>query len=286
MRRDAGEVLPDALVAQIYNRTSGVPLLVEEFSRLACESAMFEPARMASVPGAVASARELPATLQELVMARLDRMSVDRDIAQLAATLGREVDYALLAAVVTVDEQTLRAELAKLVSAGIIYAIGRPPECVYLFKHVLIEEALYSAVSEHKRRRFHQQVAEIIEAAFYDENNIPYGDSFAQVLESSLESGETAALIAVVGDAYASRPWCRRELRMFCQPKCIMPEPVENRTVQPVVEVWARQPVLVVDVLEGKSLTRGLTELATVPVLRCAATSPNGSRRKRLSPRC
>jgi predicted ATPase len=69
MRRDAGEVLPEALVAQIYNRTSGVPLLVEEFSRLACESAMFEPARIASSPGTAASARELPATLQELVMA-------------------------------------------------------------------------------------------------------------------------------------------------------------------------------------------------------------------------
>ena len=166
MRRDAGEVLPEALVAQIYNRTSGVPLLVEEFSRLACESAMFEPARIASSPGTAASASELPATLQELVMARLDRMSGNRDVAQLAATLGREFDYALLAAVVTVDEQTLRAELAKLVSAGIVYAMGQPPECVYLFKHVLIEEALYSAIREPKRRRFHQQVAEVIEARF------------------------------------------------------------------------------------------------------------------------
>lgn len=96
-------------------------------------------------------------------------------------------------------------------------------------------------------------------AAFYDENNIPYGDSFSQVLEASLASGETAALIAVVSDAYATRPWCRRELRSFCQPKCIMPG---------YAEVWALQPVLVVDVLEGKRLTRGLTELATVPVLR------------------
>ena len=127
---------------KFISRTKGVPLLVEEFSRLACESAMFEPARVASAPGTKSSTGELPATLQELVMARLDRMSADHEVAQLAATLGREFDYDLLAAVVTVDEQTLRAELAKLVSAGIIYAIGQPPECVYLFKHVLIEEAL------------------------------------------------------------------------------------------------------------------------------------------------
>ena len=74
-----------------------------------------------------AGTRELPATLQELVLARLDQMSGKRDVAQLAATLGREFDYDLLAAVVTVDEQTLRTELAKLVSAGILYATGQPP---------------------------------------------------------------------------------------------------------------------------------------------------------------
>ena len=96
-------------------------------------------------------------------------------------------------------------------------------------------------------------------AAFFDENNIPYGDNFADVLNGALEAGETAALIAVVSDAYASRPWCRKELRSFCQPTCIMPGHIE---------VWALQPVLLVDVLEGKKLTRGLTELATVPVLR------------------
>ena len=166
MRRDAGEVLPEALVAQIYNRTSGVPLLVEEFSRLAFESAMFESARVAAFTCTVAGTRELPATLQELVLARLDQMSGKRDVAQLAATLGREFDYDLLAAVVTVDEQTLRTELAKLVSAGILYATGQPPTCAYFFKHVLIGEALYSAIGEIERRRFHRQVAEVVEARF------------------------------------------------------------------------------------------------------------------------
>ena len=166
MRRDAGEVLPEALVGQIYNRTNGVPLLVEEFSRLACESAMFEPARVAASTCKSAGTRELPATLQELVLARLDQISGKRDVAQLAATLGRKFDYDLLAAVVTIDEQTLRSELAKLISAGILYATGPPPECAYFFKHVLIEEALYSAIGEMERRQFHQQVAEVAEARF------------------------------------------------------------------------------------------------------------------------
>src|ERR1700680_2134021 len=125
---------------------------------MSLESTVFESAGVGSPAASAANPRELPRTLQELVMARLDRMSSNREVAQLAATLGREFDYELLAAVVTVDEQTLRAELAKLVSAGILYVKGQPPARTYLFKHALIEEALHSAIEEPKRRRFHQQV--------------------------------------------------------------------------------------------------------------------------------
>ena len=71
--------------------------------------------------------REIPATLQDLMMARLDRMEGEREVAQLAATLGREFSYELLAAVATMDEPTLQAELAKLVQAEILYSKGKPP---------------------------------------------------------------------------------------------------------------------------------------------------------------
>ena len=166
MRRDAGGVLPEALIAQIYSRTGGVPLLVEEFSRLACDSAMFESRGGPAHAGAPEKLKELPASLQELVMTRLEQMACARDVAQVAATIGREFDYSLLAAVVALDEQTLRGELSKLMAAGILYAVGQPPECVYTFKHVLIEEALYSAIGEAQRRQFHLQVAEAMETKF------------------------------------------------------------------------------------------------------------------------
>jgi predicted ATPase len=166
MRRDVNGPLPESLVGQIYHRTSGVPLLVEEFTRLVRESAVFESAGGSSPRGRGANMRELPPTLQELVMARLDRMSSNREVAQFAATLGREFDYELLAAVVTIDEQTLRAELAKLVSAGILYVKGQPPACMYRFKHALLEEALHGAIDQPNRRRFHKQVAEVMETRF------------------------------------------------------------------------------------------------------------------------
>ena len=156
MRRDAGSTLPDSLVAQIYQRTGGVPLLVEEFIRMVRESAIFEQTHEQAIP----------ATLQHLVMARLDRMSSNREVAQFAATLGREFHYEVLAAVVSVDESTLQSELAKLAEAEILYVKGQPPHCAYLFKHALLEEALHSSLAETERRQFHRQVAEVMEARF------------------------------------------------------------------------------------------------------------------------
>ena len=166
MRRDAGDELPEGLLAQIYTRGAGVPLLVEEFGRMARDSARFEPIGLPAEIGPRTRMNELPATLEDLVVARLDQMSCDRDVVQIAATIGREFDYMLLAAVVKVDEETLQRELGKLLSAGILYARGQPPASIYTFKHVLIEEALYSATSEARKRQFHLQVAEAIETRF------------------------------------------------------------------------------------------------------------------------
>ena len=166
IRGDSNERLPDSLVAQIYERTGGVPLLVEEFTRMVRESTVLDEAAEASGSDIAANVKEIPATLQDLVIARLDWMSSNREIAQLAATLGRDFDYELLASVAEVEEPSLGAELAKLVSANILYVEGQPPECTYHFRHTLLEEALYAAIEEPKRRQFHQQIAEVLEARF------------------------------------------------------------------------------------------------------------------------
>ncbi|HET6407350.1 MAG TPA: AAA family ATPase, partial [Chthoniobacteraceae bacterium] len=156
IRKSAGGALPNSLVAQIYDRTNGVPLLVEEFIRMIRESAVF---------GREGS-QEIPTTLQQLVIARLDRMHSNREVVQFAATLGREFQYEMLAAVVSVDEPTLQAELAKLADAEILFSKGSPPRCAYLFKHALLEEALHNTIEETQRRQFHRQVAEVMETRF------------------------------------------------------------------------------------------------------------------------
>ncbi len=166
MRKKTGSDLPESVVEQVYDRAGGVPLFVEEFTKMVQESAVPDRAGQGDAVSGAWLRREIPATLQDLVMARLDRMEGERDVAQLASTLGREFSYDLLAAVAGMDEPTLQVELAKLVQAEILYPKGRIPRCTFIFKHALLEDALYNALVEGKRRQFHGRIAETLEARF------------------------------------------------------------------------------------------------------------------------
>jgi serine/threonine protein kinase/predicted ATPase len=164
MRGKAGESLPDAVIEQVYDRTSGVPLFVEEFTKMVQEAGVLE-AEESGLQKAL-PAHEIPATLQDLVMARVDRMEGERGLAQLAAVLGREFSYELLSAVANLAEATLQTELAHLAQAEILYPKGRPPRCSYIFKHALVEDALYNSLVKSKRQQFHARVGEMLEMRF------------------------------------------------------------------------------------------------------------------------
>jgi TOMM system kinase/cyclase fusion protein len=166
MRKKAGNSLPEAVIEQVYDRAGGVPLFVEEFTKMVQESGVLDQAGEGGTLPKTLAAHEIPATLQDLVMARLDRMEEERELAQLAAVLGREFSHELLAAVAGVDEPTLQAELAKLIQAEILYPKGRPPRCTYIFKHALLEDALYNALVKGKRQQFHRRIAEALEVRF------------------------------------------------------------------------------------------------------------------------
>jgi class 3 adenylate cyclase/tetratricopeptide (TPR) repeat protein len=166
IRKKAGGTLPDAVVDQVYDRAGGVPLFVEEFTKMVQELGMLDPTGQGRTLTQALPAHEIPATLQDLVMARLDRMEGGREIAQLAAVLGREFGYELLSTVATVDESALQSELAKLVQAEILYQKGRPPRSTYTFKHALLEDALYNALVKGRRQQFHRRIAEVLEARF------------------------------------------------------------------------------------------------------------------------
>ncbi len=166
VRKKAGNALPEAVVEQIYDRAGGVPLFVEEFTKMMQELDASHPLGESAMSVSTLLGRDIPATLQDLAMARLDRMVGDRDLAQLAATLGREFSHEQLAAVATRDDLTLQSELASLVKAEILYQKGRPPRCTYLFKHALLQDALYNAMVKSKRQQFHQRIAAVLEGQF------------------------------------------------------------------------------------------------------------------------
>jgi tetratricopeptide (TPR) repeat protein len=163
LRKKCGGTLPEEVFQKIYDRAGGVPLFVEEFAKMVQESGVLDHSEMVDARALSLPGREIPSTLQDLLMARLDRMEGCRDLAQLAATLGREFSYDMLAAAASMDEATLQSELAALVQAEILYTKGTFPRCTYIFKHALLEDALYNAMVKSKRQQFHRRIAEMLE---------------------------------------------------------------------------------------------------------------------------
>jgi hypothetical protein len=149
---------PQSVIDQIAERTDGVPLFVEEFTRLVMESG--------PGPGGVAAA--IPASLHDLLLARLDRMASVREVVQLGAVIGRTFAYDVIRAASGLDDTAFRTELDKLVGAGLLFAKGAPPRCTYTFKHALIQDAAYQSMVKKTRQQFHGQVAAALERSFPD----------------------------------------------------------------------------------------------------------------------
>src|SRR4029434_4685768 len=140
-----GKTFPPEVLAQIVEKTDGVPLFIEELTK-----AILESGQLKAVDGHYAlvgsfSTLTIPTTLQDSLMARLDRLMTGKVIAQLGATIGRQFSYALLQAVSQLDEEMLQHELGRLVEAEIIYQRGLPPHAYYFFKHALIQDAAYQS---------------------------------------------------------------------------------------------------------------------------------------------
>ncbi len=158
--------LSDTIIEKVYERAGGVPLFIEEFTKMVHESGAMSNLNESGIRFRTLMEREIPATLQDLIMSRLDRMDGNPEVAQLAATIGREFNYELITATSNLDAAALDTELAKLVGAEILYEKGRPPKAIYTFKHALLQDALYNAMIKSKRQQFHSHIAEILESKF------------------------------------------------------------------------------------------------------------------------
>ena len=162
----AGKTLPAEVIQQIVAKTDGVPLFVEELTKMVLESGMLaEHADHYELRGPLVPLL-IPATLQDSLMARLDRLASVKAVAQLGATVGREFPYELLRATSLLDDATLHRALEQLVDAELIYQRGVLPHATYVFKHALVQDAAYQSVLKSSRQQSHQRIAQILEARF------------------------------------------------------------------------------------------------------------------------
>jgi class 3 adenylate cyclase/predicted ATPase len=165
-QRAGGKTLPAEVVQYIVAKTDGVPLYVEEFTKMLLASPLLrEEADQYVLTGPLRTVA-IPETLQDALMARLDQLQRAKEVAQLGAVLGREFAYELLAAIAPQDEETLQAGLSQLVGAELLYQRGRPPRAMYIFKHALIQDAAYASLLKSTRQQVHQQIAQALEARF------------------------------------------------------------------------------------------------------------------------
>jgi predicted ATPase len=165
-RMTDGKTLPQEVLAQIVEKTDGVPLFVEEITKAILESGQLKALDgHYELTGSFATFA-IPATLQDSLMARLDRLMTGKVIAQLGATIGRQFSYVLLQAVAQLDASTFQRELERLVEAELLYQRGLPPQASYLFKHALIQDAAYQSLLKSTRQQYHQRIAHVLEEQF------------------------------------------------------------------------------------------------------------------------
>ena len=202
-----GSHFPREMVQQLVDRSDGIPLFVEELARTVMETG---------------TAQAIPASLNELLLARLDRLgSAGKEVAQLGAVLGREFTYELIRRTANLDEDALRDRLMRLVESGLMRRRGRLGDARYVFKHALVQEAAYGSLTRSQQREYHRRAAEVLARDFRDitdaqpellaHHHAEAGED-AKAIEYLEKAGQLAAQRSALGDAETHY---RRALRLL-----------------------------------------------------------------------
>ncbi len=164
-----GKQLPKEVLKQIKAKTDGVPLFIEELTRMLIESNLLvEEASSYRLEGNLTDL-SIPSTLQDSLTARLDQLAEVKDIAQVGSVLGRSFSYELLKAVTRKDERGMKEDLSRLIEAELLYQRGIAPDCTYIFKHALVQDAAYGSLLKKRRQELHEDVAEVLQSQFQEQ---------------------------------------------------------------------------------------------------------------------
>jgi len=158
-----GKRLPLEVLRQIVVKTDGVPLFIEELTKMVLSSGLLvERGDRYALAGPLPPLA-IPTSLQDSLMARLDRLAAVREVVQLGAAIGREFTWEIMQEVCSLDTETLNRELGQLVAAELLYQRGVPPQAAYVFKHALIQDAAYGSLLKSARQQYHQRIAAALE---------------------------------------------------------------------------------------------------------------------------
>lgn len=199
--------LPAEVVDQIAAKTDGVPLFVEELTKNVLESGLLRDAGDRYELAGPLVPLAIPASLQDSLMARLDRLAPIKEVAQIGAAIGREFSYELLRRITAREESDLRDALGQLVEAELIFRRGTLPNATYVFKHALVQDAAYASLLKSRRQQLHADIAgALVEShrELVDTQPELLAHHFAQagLAEPAMEYWQAAAKRAISRSAY------------------------------------------------------------------------------------
>jgi class 3 adenylate cyclase/predicted ATPase len=202
-RITSGRQLPDVLLDEIISKTDGVPLFIEEMTKAVIESGMLRASADVYYLDKPLSAVAIPATLHDSLMARLDRLQPVKEVAQIAAVIGRSFDHRTIAALAGRPEGELVDAMRQLVEAELVFRRGAPPEATYLFKHALVRDAAYESLLKARRLKLHARLLDVLEQRgdAAPELMAQHAEA-ANLAERALEYWELAGAQALARSAY------------------------------------------------------------------------------------
>jgi class 3 adenylate cyclase/tetratricopeptide (TPR) repeat protein len=163
-----GKALPGQVLEQILAKTDGVPLFVEELTKTVLEAGFLKDTGERYVLEGSLPPLAIPSTLRDSLMARLDRLSPVKEVAQIGACIGREFSYELLSAISPLPQAELDQALEQLAASELIFRRGSPPEATYSFKHALVQDSAYESLLYSRRQQVHSDTARALESGFPD----------------------------------------------------------------------------------------------------------------------
>ncbi len=228
-----GKTLPAEVLDEIIGKTDGVPLFIEELTKTVLESGLLKEQDTSYMMTAALTPLSIPSTLQDSLMARLDRLAPVREIAQIGATIGREFSYSLLQFVSPMTGPALQDALHQLIASGLIFCRGTPAN--YVFKHALVQDTAYASLLRSRRHHIHADIARALAEHFPEQveaapETIAHHYTEAGLVEPAVRSWLAAAEAALSRSA-------SKEGARYAETGLALIGQLPNETARPTLEL-------------------------------------------------